>query len=86
MPLCEPTAVGVVNALLRDRKNALLGEEKLLDRSFGKLVPTVGRIFFEMRAVERSHASLIIVRMKVVRAGYAKMHSLGCCPSIAILV
>jgi hypothetical protein len=58
MPLCKPTAVGVVNALLRDREDALLGEEELLDGAFGKRMTAIGRVTFEVRPVEGDDPSL----------------------------
>jgi hypothetical protein len=86
MPLCKPTTVGVVNAVLRNGKNALLGEEKLLDGAVGGRMTTVGRVAFEVRAEEGRDASLGMVRIIVTTAGCARTYSLGCCPSIAILV
>ena len=86
MPLCKPTAVGVVNGVLRNGKNALLCEKELLNGAVGQRMSAVGRVSFEVRTEEGRDASLYMVRMKVTMAGCAGTYSLGCCPSRAILV
>jgi hypothetical protein len=83
VPLCKPAAVGVVNALPRDRKNALVGEQKLLDGAIGGRMSPVGCIALEMVTKEGCDASLDVVRMKVTTAGGTRTYSLGCYLSIA---
>lgn len=58
MPLCESAAVGVMDALFRDGEDALLGEEKLLDRTVGRRMSAVRSVAFEVRAVEGRDAPL----------------------------
>jgi hypothetical protein len=58
MPLCEPAAMGIMDALFRNGKDALLSEEELLDRAIGRRMSTVRRVAFEMRAVKGRDAPL----------------------------
>jgi hypothetical protein len=73
-----------VNALSRDRKNALVGEQKLLDGAIGGRMCPVRRVALEVVAKEGCDASLDVVRTKATTAGGARTYSLCCCPSIAI--
>lgn len=58
VPLCDAASVSVVNALLRDGQDALLGEEELPDWAFGGGMGTVRSVSLESGAVEGSDAPL----------------------------
>lgn len=84
MPLCYAAPVGVVYALFRDREDALLGEEELLDRPFGRSMTAVGGVSLESCAVERGNAPLH--RCESVQQGWRQLRcSRGCCRSTAVL-
>jgi hypothetical protein len=50
--------MGIMDALFRNGKDALLSEEELLDRAIGRRMSTVRRVAFEMRAVKGRDAPL----------------------------
>jgi hypothetical protein len=50
--------MGIMDALFRDGKDALLGEEELLDRAIGRRMSAVRSVAFEMRTVKGRDASL----------------------------
>jgi hypothetical protein len=58
VPLCDAASVSVVNTLLRDGQDTLLGEEELPDRAFGGDMGAVRSVSLESGAVERSNAPL----------------------------
>jgi hypothetical protein len=51
MPLCQTTAVRVVNALSRDGDDALVREQELLNGTVGRCVAAIRRVSFELWAV-----------------------------------
>ena len=54
----EAAAVRVVDALLGDGEDALVGEEELLDGPVGRCVSSIGRVSLEVRAVKGRDAAL----------------------------
>ena len=83
MPVSEAATVRVVNALFRDGKNALVGEEKLLNGPIGRSMSTVRGISLEVWAVEGRDPPLCVVSYDVSEAGRVRTYSHGCYPSIA---
>lgn len=77
--------MGVVNALLGDGDDALVGEKKLLNRPVGWRVSTIGRIPLEVRTVKGRDPSLCTVSYDALEAGRVRTYSHGCCLSIAVL-
>ena len=84
MPMGESAPMGVVNALLGDGKNALVGEEKLLNRPVGWRMSAVGGVPLQVRAVEGCDPSLCSVSHDALEAGRVRTYSHGCCLSIAV--
>jgi hypothetical protein len=58
MPLCQAAAVGVVNALPRDREDASVGEQKLFDGTFGGCMGAIRGVALELWAIEGRDATL----------------------------
>lgn len=58
VPLCYASPVRIVDTLLRDREDALLGEEELLDWPFRGSMAAVGGISFECCAIVGGNAAL----------------------------
>jgi hypothetical protein len=58
VPLCYAAPVRVVNTLLRDGQDTLLGEEELFDGSFSSRMSAVGGVAFECSAIEGGNAPL----------------------------
>lgn len=69
MPMCEAAPVGVVDALLGDGEDALVSEEKLLNRAVGRRVSTVRGISFEVRSIKGRDPSLGSVSCNALQAG-----------------
>lgn len=69
MPMCEAAPVGVVDALLGDREDTLVSEEKLLNRAVGRRVSAVRGISFEVRSVKGCDPSLGSVSCNALQAG-----------------
>lgn len=68
VPLCYAAPVRVVDTLLRNGQDALLGEEELLDRPVGGGMAAVRGVAFERWAVERGNAPLY--GCKLVQLGW----------------
>lgn len=75
--------MGVVHALLGDRKNAFVGEEELLDGAIGGCVTAVGGVTLKVRSVKRSDSALTCVSLERI-APARRTYSLGCYLSIAV--
>lgn len=70
--------MGVVQALLGDGENALVGEEKLLDRALGGCMSAVRGIARELGAIVGCDAALVVARPEQLLCGVESECRDGC--------
>lgn len=83
--MCEAAPVGVMDALLGDGEDALVGEEELLNRAVGRRVSAIRGISFKVRSIKGRDPSLGSVSCNALQAGRVRTYSHGCYLSIAVL-